>query len=79
LQLLIQRLIVAACGIERISGFKVLIAFGGGKDSAYTLSFLRAAQLSIACRSPGTFTLRVANRPHAGMTHALMDTSTVLI
>lgn len=39
LQLLIQRLIVAAGGIERISGFKVLVAFGGGKDSAYTLAF----------------------------------------
>ncbi|PHX32896.1 hypothetical protein AO354_04105 [Pseudomonas syringae pv. syringae] len=73
LQLLIQRLIVAAGGIERISGFKVLVAFGGGKDSAYTLAFLRAAQLSIACRSPGTFSLRVANRRHAGMTPAVMD------
>ncbi|KTB73675.1 MULTISPECIES: hypothetical protein [Pseudomonas] len=73
LQLLIQRLIVAAGGIERISGFKVLVAFGGGKDSAYTLAFLRAAQLSIACRSPGTFNLRVANRRHAGMTPAVMD------
>lgn len=73
LQLLIQRLIVAAGGIERISGFKVLVAFGGGKDSAYTLAFLRAAQLSIACRSPGTFNLRVVNRRHAGMTPAVMD------
>ncbi|MCI3945887.1 hypothetical protein K0038_02934 [Pseudomonas syringae] len=73
LQLLIQRLIVAAGGIERISGFKVLVPFGGGKDSAYTLAFLRAAQLSIACRSPGTFSLRVANRRHAGMTPAVMD------
>ncbi|SDW61205.1 hypothetical protein SAMN05444064_10583 [Pseudomonas syringae] len=72
LQLLIQRLIVAAGGIERISGFKVLVAFGGGKDSAYTLAFLRAAQLSIACRSPGTFNLRVATRRHAGMTPAVM-------
>ena len=44
LQLLIQRLIVATGGIERIAGFKVLVAFGGGKDSAYTLAFLRAAQ-----------------------------------
>ncbi len=73
LQLLIQRLIVAAGGIERISSFKVLVAFGGGKDSAYTLAFVRAAQLSIACRAPGTFNLRVANRRHAGMTPAVMD------
>ncbi|QHF03220.1 MULTISPECIES: hypothetical protein [Pseudomonas syringae group] len=73
LQLLIQRLIVAAGGIERISTFKVLVAFGGGKDSAYTLAFVRAAQLSIACRAPGTFNLRVANRRHAGMTPAVME------
>ncbi|RMT78564.1 hypothetical protein [Pseudomonas viridiflava] len=73
LQLLIQRLIVAAGGIERISSFKVLVPFGGGKDSAYTLAFVRAAQLSIACRAPGTFNLRVASRRHAGMTPAVMD------
>lgn len=73
LQLLIQRLIVAAGGIERVSSFKALVAFGGGKDSAYTLAFMRAAQLSIACRAPGTFNLRVATLRHAGITPAVMD------
>lgn len=73
LQLLIQRLIVAAGGIEAIGSFKVLVPFSGGNDSAYTLAFLRAAQLSIACRSPQSFNLRVANMRHAGMTPAVMD------
>lgn len=73
LQLLIQRLIVAAGGIEQVSSFKALVAFGGGKDSAYTLAFMRAAQLSIACRAPGTFNLRVATMRHAGITPAVMD------
>lgn len=73
LQLLIQRLIVAAGGVEHISSFKVMIAFSGGKDSAYTVAFLRAAQLSIAGRAPGTFNLRVANMRHIGMTPAVMD------
>lgn len=73
LQLLIQRLIVAAGGIEEIGSFKVLVPFGGGNDSAYTLAFLRAAQLSIACRSPQSFNLRIANMRHAGMTPAVMD------
>lgn len=73
LQLLIQRLIVAAGGIERISSFKALVTFGGGKDSAYTLAFMRAAQLSIACRAPGTFNLRVATLRHVGITPAVMD------
>ena len=72
LQLLIQRLIVAAGGIERIGNFKVMIAFGGGKDSAYTVAFMRAAQLSIAGRSPATFNLRIATLRHAGITSAVM-------
>lgn len=73
LQLLIQRLIVSAGGIERIGSYKVLVAFSGGKDSAYTVALLRAAQLSIACRAPATFSLRIANMRHAGMTSAVMD------
>ncbi|WP_268796534.1 hypothetical protein [Pseudomonas huanghezhanensis] len=73
LQLLIQRLIVKAGGIEQIGSFTVLVPFSGGKDSAYTLAFLRAAQLSIASRSMNSFNLRVANMRHAGMTSAVMD------
>lgn len=73
LQLLIQRLIVAAGGIERISSFKVMVPFSGGKDSAYTVALLRAAQLSIAGRSPSTFNLRIANMRHTGMTPAVME------
>lgn len=73
LQLLIQRLIVAAGGIECIGSFKVLVAFSGGKDSAYTVALLRAAQLSIAGRSPATFNLRIANMRHTGMTPAVME------
>ncbi|UWF46723.1 hypothetical protein NYP20_15320 [Pseudomonas sp. N3-W] len=60
LQLLIQRLVVAAGGMERIADFKVLVIQSGTLDSCYTLALLRAAQLSIAGRAPGTFQLRVA-------------------
>ncbi|MFC6336610.1 hypothetical protein GIR22_16410 [Pseudomonas sp. CCM 7891] len=74
LQLLIQRLIVAAGGIEQIGGYKVLVTHGGGKGSSYTLAFLRAAQLTIAGRSPRTFHLRVATLRHAGMTQKALDT-----
>ncbi|SEI64305.1 hypothetical protein [Pseudomonas sp. NFR16] len=73
LQLLIQRLIVAAGGMERIGSYTVLVAFSGGKDSAYTVAFLRAAQLSIAGRGPTTFKLRIATMRHAGITSAVMD------
>jgi hypothetical protein len=60
LQLLIQRLGVAAGGMERIGDYKVLAIQSGSRDSCYTLALLRAAQLTIASRAPATFRLRVA-------------------
>ncbi|KRP59232.1 hypothetical protein [Pseudomonas trivialis] len=74
LQLLIQRIVVAAGGMEYIGNYKVLVAHGGGEVSSYTLAMLRAAQLSIAGRSPTTFQLRVATLRHAGMTQRTLDT-----
>lgn len=60
LQLLIQRLAVAAGGMDRIGEFKVLVTQSGTRDCCYSLALMRAAQLSIAGRAPGTFQLRVA-------------------
>ncbi|UVM47746.1 MULTISPECIES: hypothetical protein [unclassified Pseudomonas] len=60
LQLMIQRLVVSAGGMERIGDYKVLAVQSGSRDSCYTLALLRAAQLSIAGRAPATFQLRVA-------------------
>ncbi len=60
LQLLIQRLVMSAGGLERIGDYKVLAIQAGSRDSCYTLALLRAAQLSIASRAPATFQLRVA-------------------
>lgn len=59
LQLLIQRLLVAAGGPEYIGTFRVLVLQGGDGRSARLLAMLRAAQLSIALRAPVTFQLRV--------------------
>lgn len=73
LQLLIQRLIVAAGGIEQIGDYKILVAHGGGKGSSYALALLRAAQLTIAGRAPRSFQLRVATLRHTGMTQAALD------
>lgn len=61
LQLMIQRLVVAAGGMEHIGAYKVLAIQNGSRDSCYTLALLRAAQLSIAGRAPATFQLRVAS------------------
>ncbi|MFN3359317.1 MAG: hypothetical protein ACK418_25395 [Pseudomonas sp.] len=74
LQLLVQRIIVAAGGMEQVGDFKVLLAHGGGEVSSYTLALLRAAQLTIAGRAPRTFQLRVATLRHAGITDAQFDT-----
>lgn len=73
LQLLIQRLIVAAGGIERIGHYRVMVVHEGGKECAYTLAFLRAAQLSIAGRSPHTFILRIAILRQPRMTANVME------
>lgn len=73
LQLLVQRIVVAAGGMEQVGGYKVLVVHGGGKVSSYTLALLRAAQLTIAGRSPRTFQLRVATLRHAGMTEGMLD------
>lgn len=60
LQLLAQRLSVAAGGNGRLGRFKLLLLCAGGRDSVQALIFLRAAQLHIAQRQPQTFQLRVA-------------------
>ncbi|MNM63424.1 hypothetical protein D3C81_747910 [compost metagenome] len=68
LQLLIQRLLVAAGGPEYIGTFRVLVLQGSDRRSARLLAMLRAAQLSIALRAPVTFQLRVlvVSLPAAG-------------
>ncbi|WP_410480554.1 hypothetical protein ACJ70E_13770 [Pseudomonas plecoglossicida] len=59
LQLLIQRLLVAAGGPEYIGTFRLLVLQGSDRRSARLLAMLRAAQLSIALRAPVTFQLQV--------------------
>ncbi|WP_234384715.1 PqqD family protein [Streptomyces sp. MMG1121] len=51
----------------------MLVAYGGGKDSSYTLSFVRAMQLHLADRHGQPFTLRSATNRHAGMPRAVME------
>lgn len=67
LQLLIQRLLVAAGGIERIGDFRLLVLHGNDRLSAHLLACLRAAQLSIAQRASQTFGLRVLVLRQPGM------------
>jgi hypothetical protein len=50
----------------------VLVAYGGGKDSAYTMAFARAMQLELFHARGTTFRLRGATNRHAGMPEAVM-------
>lgn len=59
LQLLVQRLFVAAGGLEYIGSLRLLVLQGHDRSSARLLATLRAAQLCIALRAPETFQLRV--------------------
>ncbi|WP_328912402.1 MULTISPECIES: PqqD family protein [unclassified Streptomyces] len=51
----------------------ILVAYGGGKDSSYTLAFARTVQLLTLERAGTTFRLRVATNRHSGMPRAVME------
>lgn len=51
----------------------VMVAYGGGKDSSYTLAFVRTMQLLLLPEHGSTFRLRVATNRHAGMPRAVME------
>ncbi|WP_240660074.1 PqqD family protein [Streptomyces sp. WAC 01529] len=55
------------------NGGTVLVAYGGGKDSSYTLAFVRAVQLLFTRRYGRPFLLRSATNRHAGMPAAVME------
>lgn len=54
-------------------GGTVLVGYGGGKDSSYTVAFVRAVQLTVAARHGAPFRLRSATNRHAGMPRAVLD------
>jgi hypothetical protein len=58
---------------EHLNRNLVLVAFGGGKDSAYTLAFVRAMQLILFRVHGSTFRLRVATNRHAGMPRTVLE------
>jgi hypothetical protein len=66
------RLVDALPRRDRLDRNLVLVAFGGGKDSAYTVAFVRAMQLVLFRTFGTTFRLRVVTNRHAGMPYAVM-------
>ncbi|MFL6136567.1 MAG: PqqD family protein [Frankiaceae bacterium] len=58
---------------HRLEDNLVLVAFGGGKDSAYMTAFVRAMQLMLHRIHDTTFRMRVASMRHAGMPRPVME------
>jgi hypothetical protein len=58
---------------ETLRHNRILVAYGGGKDSSYMLAFVRAMQLILYRIHGDTFQLRVATNRHAGMPRAVME------
>ena len=73
MQLLIQRLMVAAGGVDCLGQFQLLVIHGADRDSALLLSTLRAAQLTIAQRAPQTFRLKVLVASLPAASEAVLD------
>src|SRR5690349_10911213 len=73
IQLLVQRLIVAAGGAERVGDYRVLMVQNGSRESFYVLTALRAAQLTIAGRYPATFGLRVVTPRMGDISQATLE------
>ena len=67
-----ERLVEAAGGLAGLANYRLMVAYGGGKDSSYTVSLLRATQLHLAITHGRTFHLRIANMRHAGVADAVM-------
>lgn len=58
---------------RKLSNNIVMVAFGGGKDSSYTLAFMRMVQLLLYSWHRTTFRMRVVTNRHAGMPRAVME------
>lgn len=58
---------------EELEKNLVMVAFGGGKDSSYTLAFVRTMQLILYRVHGRTFKMRVATNRHAGMPRPVME------
>ncbi|PXX71311.1 hypothetical protein DFR70_101733 [Nocardia tenerifensis] len=68
-----DKLIADAGGPDNLGDYKVMVAYGGGKDSTYVVAFVRAVQLHLRLAHGTTFLMRVANMRHAGVVGAVME------
>lgn len=67
------RLLAALPHQDQLERNLVMVAYGGGKDSSYTLAFVRTMQLLLLEEHGSTFRLRSATNRHAGMPRAVLE------
>jgi hypothetical protein len=70
----VTRLYASLPDKQDLSRNTVMVAYGGGKDSAHTTAFMRAVHLAMAERLGGeTFQLRIVTMRHSGMPYVVME------
>ncbi|MBF6651101.1 hypothetical protein [Methylobacter sp. BlB1] len=52
---------------------RIMVAYGGGKDSTYTVGFMRTVQLYVESMLGRTFILRIATMRQPGMPYSVME------
>ncbi|RWR03335.1 hypothetical protein ED28_03290 [[Pantoea] beijingensis] len=68
-----QRLITSLPNQQNISDNRVLLAYGGGKDSSYMVAWVRYIQGLVWQEKGETFRLRISTNRHAGMNDRVME------
>lgn len=68
-----KRLISSLPDQNNISNNKVLLAYGGGKDSSYMVTWVRYIQGLLLEEKGVTFHLRISTNRHAGMNDQVME------
>jgi len=59
---------------ENLSKNTVMVAYGGGKDSAYSTAYMRTVHLAVAEKFAGnTFKLKIVTMRHPGMPFVVME------
>ena len=68
-----RRLISSFPDQKSISNNKILLAYGGGKDSSYMVAWVRYIQGLLLQEKGETFRLRISTNRHAGMNERVME------
>ena len=68
-----QRLLAALPDSDNPANNRVLLAYGGGKDSSYMVAYVRYIQGLIWQQQGSTFQLRISTNRHAAMNDSVME------